>query len=131
MQHVHVHVHVHTCTCTSSLIISLKLVQNMPITGSILYISIDCRYMYKAKVQNREEHHNFVNKIVTRLSQQCCDDLKASMHQATLLLFNSCNQVVTRVQQLCYRADTTLLQLLQVQCNKVGWCMVAFTIRTF
>ena len=26
---------------------------------------------------------------------------------------NSCNQVVTRVQQLCYRADTTLLQLLQ------------------
>ena len=26
---------------------------------------------------------------------------------------NSCNQVVTRVKQLCYRADTTLLQLLQ------------------
>ena len=35
--------------------------------------------------------------------------LKASMYQATLLLAT----VVTRLQQLCYRADTTLLQLLQ------------------
>ena len=30
-----------------------------------------------------------------------------------------CNQVITKVQQLCYRADTAS--------NKVAWCMEAFT----
>ena len=39
--------------------------------------------------------------------------LKFQMLPSILVACNSCNQVVTRVQQLCYRADTTLLQLLQ------------------
>ena len=65
-------------------------------------------------------HATNCNKTVTKVLHDCFSfvTIFCMQHVAQCMVglrppYTSCNQVVTRVKQLCYRADTTLLQLLQ------------------